>query len=186
MAVRAIAQETGIAVRGLKMIFSVVPVLAKATPATRFIFLEDMAAMFGLIVAGASIIIVHYTGNIFFDGAASIIIGILLLFIGIGTARENASAILGESADPALIREVGDFVMTIPGIIDVHDVRSMCVGPNSYLLEMIVEADERINLVDCDDIRFCVKNMVKERFKEIPFAHISVIGNDKKRQWDMD
>jgi cation diffusion facilitator family transporter len=183
MAVRAIAEETGLDVRGLKMVVSVIPVLARATPATRFIFLEDIAALFGLIVAGAAILVVHYTGRIVFDGAASITIGILLLFIGIGTARENASAILGESADPVLIREIGDFVMTIPGITDIHSVRSMCVGPNSYLLEMAVEADERMNLVDCTDIGSCVKNMVKERYKEISFAHISIIGDDKEEQW---
>jgi cation diffusion facilitator family transporter len=183
MAVRAIVQEVGLDVHGPKMVVSVIPVLARATPSTRFIFLEDTAALFGLILAGAAILVVHYTGNVVFDGAASIIIGILLFFIGFGTARENASAIMGESADPALIREIGDFVMTISGILDIHNVRSMCVGPNSFLLEMVVEADERINLVDCDDIGSCVKNMVKERFKEISFAHISVIGDDKEEQW---
>ncbi len=186
MAVRAIVHETGIEARGLKMIFSVVPVLARSTPATRFIFLEDTAALFGLFVAGGAILLAQYTGNIIFDGAASIVIGILLFFIGFGTARENASAILGESADPALVKEIGNFVMTIPGILDIHNVRSMCVGPNSYLLEMVVEADERMNLVDCEDIGSCVNKMVKENFKEISYAHISVIGNDRVRQWYCD
>lgn len=184
MAVRAIAHETGIEARGLKMIFSVVPALARSTPSTRFIFLEDTAALFGLVVAGSAILIVEYTGNIVFDGAASIVIGILLFFIGFGTAKENASAILGESADPELIREIGDFVMTIPGIMDIHNIRSMCIGPNSYLLEMVVEADERINLVDCDDIGFCVNKMIKEKFKKISYAHIAVIADDRERQWN--
>lgn len=183
MAVRAIAHETGIEARGLKMIFSVVPALARSTPSTRFIFLEDTAALFGLVVAGSAILIVEYTGNIVFDGAASIVIGILLFFIGFGTAKENASAILGESADPELIREIGDFVMTIPGIMDIHNIRSMCIGPNSYLLEMVVEADERINLVDCDDIGFCVNKMIKEKFEKISYAHIAVIADDREKQW---
>lgn len=186
MAVRAIAHETGIEARGLKIIFSVVPVLARSTPATRFIFLEDTAALSGLVVAGGAILLAEYTGNIIFDGAASIVIGILLFFIGFGTAKENASAILGESADPALVKEIGNFVMTIPGILDIHNVRSMCVGPNSYLLEMVVEADERMNLVDCDNIGSCVNKMVKENFKEVSYAHISVIGNDSVRQWFFD
>lgn len=186
MAVRAIAHETGIEARGLKIIFSVVPVLARSTPATRFIFLEDTAALSGLVVAGGAILLAEYTGNIIFDGAASIVIGVLLFFIGFGTARENASAILGESADPALVKEIGNFVMTIPGILDIHNVRSMCVGPNSYLLEMVVEADERMNLVDCDNIGSCVNKMVKENFKEVSYAHISVIGNDSVRQWFFD
>jgi divalent metal cation (Fe/Co/Zn/Cd) transporter len=60
----------------------------------------------------------------------------------------------------------------------------MCVGPNSYLLEMVVEADERINLVDCDDIGFCVNKMVKEKFKEVSYAHIAVIADDRVSQWN--
>ncbi len=184
MAVRAIAHETGIKARGLKLIFSVVPALARSTPSTRFIFLEDTAALFGLVIAGAAILIVEHTGNIVFDGVASIIIGILLLFIGFGTARENASAIMGESADPGLITEVGDYVMAIPGIKDIHNVRSMSVGPNSYLLELVVEADERFKLADCDDISFCVDQLIKERFREISYTHISIIADDRVSQWD--
>lgn len=184
MAVKAIMHETGEETRGLKMFFRVMPVLAKTTPATRFIFLEDTAALLGLALAGAAILLAHYTGNILFDGAASVLIGILLFFIGFGTARENASAILGEAADPELIKEIGDFVMTIPGVVDVHNVRSMCVGPNSYLLEMMVEANEKARLCDCDDMGFTVKKLVKEKFKEIAFAHIAVIADDKQRQWN--
>lgn len=184
MAIRAIMHETGEDARGLRMITRVIPVLAKTTPATRFIFLEDTAALMGLIIAGAAILLSKYTGNIAFDGAASILIGILLFFIGFGTARENASAILGESADPELIKEIGDYVMTIPGVVDVHNVRSMCVGPNSYLLEMVVEAYEKMRLSDSDSIGFTVKKKVKEKFKEISFAHIAVISDDKQRQWN--
>ena len=186
MACRAIMSEAGIEARGLAMIPRVIPLLAKSTPATRFIFLEDTAALLGLIIAGSAILLAHVTGNVIFDGVASILIGILLFFIGFGTARENASAILGESADPSLVKEVGDFVMNIPGVLDIHNVRSMCVGPNNYLIEMVVEADEKSKLEDCDDIGFCVKRMIKARFKEIPFAHISVIANDKVRQWGRD
>lgn len=184
MAIKAIMYETGEEAHGLKMIARVIPVLSKTTPATRFIFLEDTAALLGLMIAGAAILLAHYTGKIIFDGIASILIGILLFLIGFGTAKENASAILGESADPELIKEIGDFVMSIPGVIDVHNVRSMCVGPNSYLLEMVVEANERTRLIDCDDIGFTVKRLVKEKFKKITFAHIAVIADDKKRQWN--
>ncbi len=183
MATSAILSEAGETARGLAKLNRVIPLLAKSTPATRFIFLEDTAALLGLIIAGAAILLAQVTGNIIFDGAASILIGILLFFIGFGTAKENASAILGESADPALIKEVGDYVMTIPGVIDIHNVRSMCVGPQNYLVEMVVEADEKTMLEDCDDIGLCVKRMVKAKFKEIPYAHIAVIADDKEKQW---
>lgn len=186
MAVRAIVHEAGIEARGLSVISGAFSVLARATPATRFIFLEDTAALAGLVMAGTAIILAEATGNLLFDGAASILIGILLFFIGFGTARENAAAILGESADLALIREIGDFVMTMPGVVDIHNVRSMSIGPNKYLLEMLIEANEKLPLGDCDDISLTVKKKVKEKFREIGSAHIAVISDDRKRQWRAD
>ncbi|MHB8986878.1 MAG: cation diffusion facilitator family transporter [Eubacteriales bacterium] len=186
MAVRAIVHEAGIEARGLGVISDAFSVLARATPATRFIFLEDTAALAGLVMAGTAIILAEATGNLLFDGVASILIGILLFFIGFGTARENAAAILGESADLALIREIGDFVMTMPGVVDIHNVRSMSIGPNKYLLEMLIEANEKLPLGDCDDISLTVKKKVKEKFREIGSAHIAVISDDRKRQWRAD
>ncbi|HOV79340.1 MAG TPA: cation diffusion facilitator family transporter [Bacillota bacterium] len=186
MAVKAIMHETGENARGLRMFARVVPALAQTTPSTRFIFLEDTAALFGLTVAGAAIVLAEYTGNILFDGAASILIGILLFFIGFGTARENASAILGESADPALIREIGDYVMDIPGVIDIHNVRSMCIGPKKYLLEMVVEGDEKMKLSDSESIASTVNRMIKAKYDEIAYTHIAVIADDKQKQWGRD
>lgn len=183
MAIKAILAETGEQAQGLKMVARVIPSLKKATPSTRFIFLEDTAALLGLFIAGTSILLAHYTGNIIFDGAASILIGMILFFIGFNTARENAAAILGESADPGLINDIGNLVMNIPGIVDVHNVRSMCVGPNSYLLEMVVEANGLTNLNECDSIGSAITKAIKDKFREIAYTHIAVISDDKKRQW---
>jgi cation diffusion facilitator family transporter len=183
MAIKAILAETGEQEQGLRMLARVIPSLKKATPSSRFIFLEDTAALLGLFIAGSAILLAHYTGNIIFDGAASILIGILLFFIGFGTARENAAAILGESAEPGLINDIGNLVMAIPGVVDIHNVRSMCVGPNSYLLEMVVEAHEQTKLNECDSIGIAVNRAIKEKYREIAYTHIAVISDDKKRQW---
>jgi len=183
MAIKAILAETEEQTQGLRMLARVIPSLKKATPSTRFIFLEDTAALLGLFIAGTAILLAHYTGDIVFDGAASILIGMLLFFIGIGTARENAAAILGESADPGLINDIGNLVMSIPGVVDVHNVRSMCVGPNSYLLEMVVEAYEQTMLNECDSIGSSVNKAIKDKYREIAYTHIAVISDDKKRQW---
>ncbi|WP_003543514.1 cation diffusion facilitator family transporter [Desulfotomaculum nigrificans] len=183
MAVKAIMHEAGEQVTGIRMFARVIPFLAKATPATRFIFLEDSAALTGLVLAALAIIFSVVTGNVIFDGLASIIIGIMLLMIGLGTAKENVSAILGESADPALIQEMGNYVLTLEGVKDVHSVRSMCVGPNSYLVEMVIEANERLCLADCDVINKRVTDSLKDKFKEIAYVQISIISDDKIKDW---
>lgn len=183
MAVKAIMHEIGEPTSGFKMFLRVVPALGKATPATRFIFLEDSAALIGLLIAGSAIILSEVTGNVLFDGLASILIGIILLIIGLATAKENAAAILGEAADPALVQEMGNYVLSIEGVKDVHSVRSMCIGPNNYLVEMIIEANEQLCLAESDLINKTVTSRVKERYNEFIHIHVSIISDDKVKDW---
>ncbi|SHK84396.1 cation diffusion facilitator family transporter [Desulforamulus aeronauticus] len=183
MAVKAIMVEVGEPSRGIGMYFRVLPVLSKATPATRFIFLEDSAALIGLFVAGGAIILSVVTHNVLFDGLASIIIGMLLLSIGLATARENVAAILGEAADPEQVEKMGNYVLALGGVKDVHSVRSMCIGPNSYLVEIVIEANERICLSECDIINNRVTTAVSKAFKEFTHVHVSVISDDKIKDW---
>lgn len=184
MAVKAIMVEVGERSTGMGMYLRVVPLLSKATPATRFIFLEDSAALIGLLVAGGAIILSVVTANVLFDGLASIIIGLLLLFIGLATAKENVAAILGEAADPGLVEEMGNYVLALEGVKDVHSIRSMCIGPNSYLVEIVIEANERICLAECDLINNRVTSEVSKTFKEFTHVQVSIISDNKIKNWN--
>lgn len=186
MAVKAIMHEVGESTSGAGMFTKVIPALTKATPATRFIFLEDSAALMGLIIAGAAIILSVVTGNVLFDGIASVVIGVILLLIGLATARENVAAILGEAAAPELIQEMGNYVLAMDGVKDVHNVRSMSIGPNSYLVELIIEANERICLAQCDEINQRVTASIKEKYKEFSHVIISIISDNKIRNWQIE
>ena len=182
-AVKAIMVEVGQRSSGIGMYFQVIPVLSKATPTTRFIFLEDSAALIGLFMAGGAIILSVVTDNVLFDGLASIVIGLLLLFIGLATARENAAAILGEAADPERVNKMGNYVLALEGVKDVHSVRSMCIGPNSYLVEIVIEANEQICLAECDLINNRVTTEVSRAFKEFTHVQVSIISDDKTKDW---
>lgn len=182
-AVKAILQEGGVEVHGWRMLPRVIPLLANSTPATRFIFFEDSAALVGLSIAAAAIGLSYYTGNTIFDGIASIIIGIMLFLIGLTTAMQNAAAILGEAADPELIQDIGNYTYAMTGVKDVHSIRSMCIGPNTYLLEMVIEADEMLRLAQSGDIGEAVGTHLKDRFSEVGYVHVAVIADDCRKDW---
>ncbi|GAB6181600.1 cation transporter [Desulfotomaculum defluvii] len=185
MAVKAIMHEVGERNSGVKMFTRVIPALSKATPATRFIFLEDSAALIGLIIAGTAIILSVITGNVLFDGLASVVIGLILLLIGLATAKENVAAILGEAAEPELIRDMGNYVLTLDGVKDVHSVRSMSIGPNSYLVELIIEANEQICLSQCDEINKQVRHEIKQKYNQFEQVIVSIISDNKIKNWQV-
>lgn len=178
-----ICQEGGAPVKGLKALPTAFKLLSEASPTTRFIFFEDTAALLGLFIAGAAIGMSVLFDNTVFDGVASVIIGVMLLAIGFYTARENMDSITGEAADPELIKELGNFVKTLPEVKDVHRIKSMRVGPNAHLLNLIVEGSRHLTLAEVDDINFHIKLQVEQKFPEIKYTHVTMIEDNQVDDW---
>jgi len=66
---------------------------------TMFVVLfEDSAAMLGLLVALAGIMLSQFTGILWFDGLASVIIGIILGSTAVWLAYETKGLLIGESS----------------------------------------------------------------------------------------
>src|SRR5262249_32536731 len=70
---------------------------AKDTSVLLILF-EDSAALLGLVVAAGGIFLGSHFQNPYFDGAASIVIGLILMGVGTLLAWETRSLLVGESA----------------------------------------------------------------------------------------
>lgn len=182
-ALKGICIDSGQQAAGLRVFPVAMQELAGASPTTRFIFFEDSAALLGLLIAGTALIASVFTGNTFYDGAASILIGIMLLTIGFYTAKENMESITGEAADPEFVCQIGDFVKTMPQVKDIHRIKTMRVGPAAYLLNLIVEGSKNLTLAQVDDINLNVKMEIERKFPEIRYTHVTMIVDDTIDDW---
>jgi hypothetical protein len=79
-----------------------VAVSADPTPTT--VFLEDTTALVGLGLALAALLLHLVTGSATWDGAASLLIGLLLLVVALVLVRRNGGLLIDEAA-PADVRE---------------------------------------------------------------------------------
>lgn len=109
------------------------------------VFLEDTAALLGLAIALAALLTEYLTGILFFDGLASILIGVLLGVTALLMGYETKSLIIGESADPALLRRVRELLLKEESIARVIHIRSLHLGADDILLAVKAEFDPRLN-----------------------------------------
>ena len=89
---------------------------------TIVILLENSGAMVGIVVAAIGLAISHASENPAWDGAASVLIGVILGLIAILLAVEAKGLLIGESADPALIadlRRIAERGVSVDGVGDV-------------------------------------------------------------------
>lgn len=182
-ALKGICQDGGQPTTGFRTVPTALRLLSTAAPTTRFIFFEDTAALAGLLIAGVAIITSVVTQNAVYDGIASIIIGIMLITIGFYTAKENMESITGEAADPKLVKQVGEFVRTLPEVRDIHRIKTMRVGPCAFLLNLIVEGNKELSLAEVDDINYHVKMEIEKSFPEIRYTHVTMIEEDGVDHW---
>jgi len=105
-------------------------------PTVFTILFEDTAAILGLLVALIGIFLGHLFNNVYFDGIASIIIGIILAIVAVVLARESKGLLVGESADPQTIANIRSLSKTEPGVKEVIRVLTMQFAPKEVLLNL--------------------------------------------------
>ncbi|HSQ36060.1 MAG TPA: cation diffusion facilitator family transporter, partial [Candidatus Binatia bacterium] len=92
------------------------------------VFLEDTAALIGLTIALSALLIEHVSGILFFDGQATVLIGVLLAVTALVIGNETKSLIIGESADPAMLRNIRALLLKEDSIARVIHIRSLHLG----------------------------------------------------------
>lgn len=111
---------------------------ASKDPSLFTVVFEDSAAMLGLAVAFLGVLLGQITGSPYFDGAASVIIGIILAGVAWLLARESKGLLVGEAVEPAVLERMRAIVSADAAIEGVGDIRTMYVGPHDLLVNLDV------------------------------------------------
>jgi divalent metal cation (Fe/Co/Zn/Cd) transporter len=81
----------------------------------------------------------HQTGNAYLDGAASIVIGLILAAASLLLAYESKGLLVGESADLDTVRNIRKLVESDPVVERVQTPLTMHLGPNDVLLNLEIQ-----------------------------------------------
>ncbi len=125
--------------------WGIVEAVQRGKDPTLFVVLfEDTAAMLGLIIAFVGILLGQLTGNVYFDGISSVLIGLILAGTAIWLAYETKSMLIGESARMGLVTEVRTLVAATEGVAAVNEVLTMHMGPEFILVNVSVDFDDDV------------------------------------------
>ncbi|MCY3631757.1 MAG: cation diffusion facilitator family transporter [bacterium] len=115
------------------------------TPELPVVLLEDLGAMIGLVFALIAVVLAEVTGEPRWDGAGTLVIGVLLGIIAIVLAIEMKSLLIGESAteeDRARLRAVLDDSAEIDRVVDL---RTQHLGPEELLVAAEVDFADHLS-----------------------------------------
>lgn len=136
----------------------------RAKPATKLVFLEDLVATSGGVLALIAVLIAHYTGFLAIEGAASIAIGLMMFYVVMKVFLENARGAIGET-DEQMVNHIAHLLGEHP---DVRDIRKLeVIKEGEYLhVETKVEVNPSLNVTEAD--------MLQDRLAELILSQPSV------------
>jgi cation diffusion facilitator family transporter len=134
-------------------------------PPAFIVLLENGAAMAGIVTAAVGLFLAQVTGNPFYDGAASVVIGVILGVTAFVLAYESKGLLIGEAADPELVRGLRKLACGKPGIVGVGHVITVHSSPDQITAMMNVDFRDTITAGDVERI---VREVEHEAHKKWP------------------
>lgn len=108
-AAKEVLHEVGIDNAGLASIPKSAQYLNRAKPATKLVWMEDLVATSGNILAFVAIVIANATGYFALEGIVSMIIGLMMFYVVARVFLDNARGAIGET-DELMVNHIAHLV----------------------------------------------------------------------------
>jgi divalent metal cation (Fe/Co/Zn/Cd) transporter len=123
---------------------------ASKDASTFTVFIEDSAALIGIVIAAGGIFLGHLLENPSIDPAASIVIGVLLIGAAFTLARETGALLLGEGVGVEQTGKLKELFRADPAIETVEQLMTMQLGPDDVLLTAAVRFKRGMRIDEVD------------------------------------
>jgi cation diffusion facilitator family transporter len=135
-------------------------------PTAKTVLFEDSAALIGIVIAAAGLLLTDYqvggSAGAYWDGVASIMIGLVLAVVAFALARTSRGLLLGEAANPKVVSAIRQAIESHPNVEKVVELLTMHLAPKQILINAQVKL--RPGLVTGDIVKSIEE--VEERIKD--------------------
>ncbi len=136
-------------------------------PAVFVVVGEDTAALLGVLVAAGGVYLSHLLQAPWIDGAASIAIGLILAAMAVILVYESRALIVGETADPALVRGVHAIAESDPAVLRARPPLTMQMSPDDVLVNMDIEFHRHLSAADLVSAIDRIEATIRERHPSV-------------------
>jgi cation diffusion facilitator family transporter len=140
------------------------------------VFIEDSTALVGLAIAALGIGLGQLFNNPYFDPAASIGVGVLLVGAAVTLARETGALLVGEGIGREQTAHLREIFSNDPSIMVVGRLLTMQLGPDEVLLTAAVQFKRDMRIDDVEHAIERLESKVHEVFPTIQHIYFQSAG----------
>ncbi|PYF03701.1 cation diffusion facilitator family transporter [Ureibacillus chungkukjangi] len=179
-AAKEVLHEAGKEKAGIMSIPKSVAYLKRAKPATKLVWMEDLVATSGNILALLAIVVAYFTGFYALEGLVSMIIGFMMFYVVGRVFLDNARGAIGET-DEEMHVHIGNLVMEDPHVTDIRRLEVVKEGEFLHV-ELVAETDPNQSLAYLDDVRDHLIELIMSQ-KNVTKVTLSFDEEDGKTEW---
>ncbi|WP_342514845.1 cation diffusion facilitator family transporter [Sporosarcina sp. FSL K6-1522] len=175
-----ILHDAGIQKGGLAPITLSFKHLNRSKPATKLVFMEDLVATMGGVLAFVAVLLAHFLGLLVAEGIASILIGLMMFYVVGKVFLENARGAIGES-DEEMRNHIAHLVTEDPDVKDLQRIEVLKEGEFLHV-EVVAEVDPSLTVAYVDDVRDRLLSLILQQ-KGVQDVLISFDEDDGVHTW---
>lgn len=115
------------------------------------------------------------------DGITSLLVSVLIIWAGIGIAKDTLSPLIGQTMDPEAEQSIVKLIREDPAIIDTHDLIIHSYGPESRMATIHIEVSSNMTLKDAHTVADRAEKKVLRELGIILVVHVDPVDTEDKR-----
>ncbi|MGI9107517.1 MAG: cation diffusion facilitator family transporter [Pyrinomonadaceae bacterium] len=161
-------------------------------PTAKTVIFEDSAALLGIIIAGIGIYLTdHQVGpslfegqapGAFWDGLASMVIGVVLAIVAFVLARSARGLLLGEAATPKSVERIRQAILGHPSVCGVVELLTMHLAPKQILINAHVNFRDELGTNDIEQAIHEVEDLIKKAEPKVDMIFLETARESKTGQ----
>jgi cation diffusion facilitator family transporter len=152
-------------------------------PTAKTVIFEDSAALIGIVVATTGLLLTDYqvggAVGAYWDGVASIIIGLVLAVVAFVLARSSRGLLLGEAANPKELAAIKQAIESHPNIERVVELLTMHLAPKQILINAHVKLRPDLKTADIEQSILEVEDRIKRAEPKVEMMFIEVARGEQ-------
>jgi len=160
--------------RGAKSVFRAIRDTKDAP--NLIVLLENSGAIAGLVIAGLGIALSALTGSPMYDGIASVLIGLVLAATAVMLLVEAKGLLIGEAADPELVRELHQCIERHDEIVAVRELLTVHQAPDMVVVIVSADFEDSITARDVETTVAEIEAEIARKFPVVTRVYIRPMG----------
>jgi cation diffusion facilitator family transporter len=147
-------------------------IIKSKDPSSFLVVFEDGAAVTGLIIVMVLMGLSHAFQIPELDGLASVMVGLLLVFVSFILARESRSLLMGEGIAPETRQKIAQLAEKDPAVLKVKTILSTYQSPEEVVLMLIVDFKGHLDTEEITGAIERIRESIKKEFQLVRFVLI--------------